>query len=153
MLKMSLMCLAVISGCTGATSGVDIVEAEVAAADPIPVAFADGSLVYAGEVQRLSSSSAQVEWWWVPNATSRGRSFEVRMFPTDGGKAVRLDSVVVGDPSGPSGYDYLNTALNASHAHWVSVRLVNEDGKIATPFGRVSIGAVAGSEWIPWTMP
>ena len=152
MLKMGLMCLAVISGCTGATSGVDIVEAEVAAADPIPVAFADGSLLYAGEVQRLSSSSAQVEWWWVPSATSRGRSFEVRMFPTDGGKAVRLDPVVVGDtpPSGPIRIRLLleHAALNASHAHWVSVRLMNEDGeKIAAshfPGSWVSIGAVAG---------
>ena len=55
MLKMGLMCLAVISGCTGATSGVDIVEAEVAAADPNPWNDVD-------ETRRIPVGDFQVLW-------------------------------------------------------------------------------------------
>jgi len=152
MLKMGLIFLAVIAGCTGGTSSVDITEAEVAFAHSIRVEFADGSRMYAGEVQRLSNSSAQVEWWWVPHATSRGRSFDVRMFPAGGGKAVRFDPVVMDNTSRSSPtrirLRLKNTALDAAHAHWVSVRLMDEEGgKIAAahfPGSWVSIGAVAG---------
>jgi poly-gamma-glutamate capsule biosynthesis protein CapA/YwtB (metallophosphatase superfamily) len=115
------------------------------------VAFRDGSQLVAAEVKRSGPKTATAEWWWSPGVRSSSVTFQVRLFPADGGKAIELDSIVVGEPSGSVVrvvLDIERAELVEDHPHWVSVRLRDAAGETikAPPFPGhwVSVGVVPG---------
>lgn len=126
-------------------------EAAPDSAQPL-VTFRDGSQLVAAEVKRTGPKTGSVEWWWAPGARSTEVSFQVRLFPTNGGKSIELDPVVVGAPKGALAQILISVDradLTAEHAHWVSVRLKDGLGDVikAPPFPGhwVSVGVLTGA--------
>jgi poly-gamma-glutamate capsule biosynthesis protein CapA/YwtB (metallophosphatase superfamily) len=152
--------LAFLSGCSSPAVEVQWVSGGEALlpVSRVSVSFRDGSELVASSVTRVGERKALAEFWFSPGVRSQAAGFALKLFPTDGAKAIDLEPLSLGPLTGALArvtFEIEDSVLAKRRGHWVSIRLLTPEGESikAPPFPGhwVSIGVIEAPGVTPST--